>query len=580
MRFGEFEHIIAPFRRFTLSEEWVCQIGSTRFQPPARPFAKALVRKSNCMSTRDQSRDGFRNKLEYHLLSRYRPVWTVLQNFPRLERRTNALIINSLLKKTPPRPYPYSCASDFTSWTGLTDQSWYSRHLSYTHSADLPDIDSVLELFSDDQVGVTSSNSTALFPSFAQWFTDGFLLTDKNDGRRTFTSHQIDLNQVYGNTPNQTAALRVKSEASAKRGQLQIVERRGEIFAPALFLADGTRDPAFVALPEPEKFDYKASPDGVRSLFAFGGERANISPQVAMINTVFIREHNRLAHMLTQRNPDWSDDRVFETARLINIVLLIKIVVAEYINHISPYHFQLFADGSVANSAKWNRPNWIPVEFNVLYRWHSLVPPTLSWGGQTFPTHSLLLDNRLLLEHGLARSFEDICGQPARQMGLFNTVDFLLPVESATIRLARLNGLASYNDYRHIMSYPRVRKFEQISSNPKIVAGLKRVYKHVDKVEFYPGLLAEDHRPRSAVPSLLGRMVAIDAFSHALTNPVLAPNVFTKETFTQEGLNVITATSTLRDLVLRNTPKPDPTAHISMNIAAVDYVTPTPLAVR
>ena len=26
----------------------------------------------------------------------------------------------------------------------------------------------------------------------------------------------------------------------------------------------------------------------------------------------------------------------------------------------------------------WNRSNWIAVEFNLLYRWHSLVPDTVS----------------------------------------------------------------------------------------------------------------------------------------------------------------------------------------------------------
>lgn len=519
------------------------------------------------MTYRDRGRDGFRNKLEYHLLSRYKPAWAIIQTVPGLKERANALIINSLLSKTAARPYPYSCASSYTSWSGLTDRSWYSRHLPQIKAKPLPDLDAVLELFAEGQAGVTSPTSTTLFPSFAQWFTDGFLLTDMNDARRTFTSHQIDLNQVYGMTADQTAALRVKSETRETFGQLQMVTRRGAAYAPSLFLKDGTRDPAFAALPQPEKFDYTMSPEGARSLFAFGGERANISPQVAMINTLFIREHNRIAQLLTQRNPDWSDDRVFETARMINIVLLIKIVVAEYINHISPYHFQLFADGSVAQDADWNRPNWIPVEFNVLYRWHSLVPPTLAWGEHVLPTQTLLLDNRLLLENGLARSFEYMSRQPARQLGLFNTVDFLRPVERATLELSRRNQLASYNDYREIMSYPRVRTFAQMSSNPKIIDGLKRAYGDVDSVEFYPGLLAEDHRPRSAVPPLLGRMVAIDAFSHALTNPLLAPNVYTEHTFSRAGLNIINETTTLRDLVLRNTRNANLDAHISMDIA-------------
>ena len=57
------------------------------------------------------------------------------------------------------------------------------------------------------------------------------------------------------------------------------------------------------------------------------------------------------------------------------IVLLIKIVIEEYINHITPYHFQLAADPAPFKNERWNRPNWMAIEFNLLYRWHGLIPP-------------------------------------------------------------------------------------------------------------------------------------------------------------------------------------------------------------
>ena len=41
--------------------------------------------------------------------------------------------------------------------------------------------------------------------------------------------------------------------------------------------------------------------------------------QTAMMNTLFLREHNRLAGMLAAKNPTWDDDRLFETAR--NIII-------------------------------------------------------------------------------------------------------------------------------------------------------------------------------------------------------------------------------------------------------------------
>jgi prostaglandin-endoperoxide synthase 2 len=56
------------------------------------------------------------------------------------------------------------------------------------------------------------------------------------------------------------------------------------------------------------------------------------------------------------------------------------------------------------------------------------------------------------------------------------------------------------------------------------------------------------------LPALIGRMVAIDAFSQAFTNPLLSPRVFNPETFSPYGWDLIRSTSTLSDLVHRNVP--------------------------
>ncbi len=257
--------------------------------------------------------------------------------------------------------------------------------------------------------------------------------------------------------------------------------------------------------------------------------------------------------MLERNNPSWDDDRVFETARNINIVQLIRIVVQEYINHISPYWLQLLADPAPAYHAIWNRPNWIPVEFNLLYRWHSLIPSEVHWQGQTVPITDCQFDNGRPLAEGLETAFTSASATQAWAMGLFNTVPMLQPVELASVKQGRDNRLASYNDYRVNANYPRVTRFEQISGDPAIVDALRRLYGNVDRIEFIVGLFAEDLPPRSAVPPLIGRMVAADAFSHALTNPLLSPAVYDATTFTRAGLDVIETTASLADLVARNT---------------------------
>jgi prostaglandin-endoperoxide synthase 2 len=167
----------------------------------------------------------------------------------------------------------------------------------------------------------------------------------------------------------------------------------------------------------------------------------------------------------------------------------------------------------------------------------------------------LLFDHSLLLRDGLGRGFDSASRTRSWQLGLFNTAAFLHQVEADSIGQGRQNDLATYNDYRKVMRYPKVTRFEQISSDPRVVEGLRRVYGGVEEIEFFVGLFAEDLPPRSAVLPLIGRMVAVDAFSHALTNPPLSPLVFNAATFSAEGLSVIQATATLKDLVDRNVPR-------------------------
>jgi prostaglandin-endoperoxide synthase 2 len=53
-------------------------------------------------------------------------------------------------------------------------------------------------------------------------------------------------------------------------------------------------------------------------------------------------------------------------------------------------------------------------------------------------------------------------------------------------------------------------------------------------------------------------MVGIDAFSQALTNPLLAPRVFNEQTFSPIGMQLIGQTLSLGDVVRRNVPAGPP----------------------
>ena len=514
------------------------------------------------MSERDKSRDGCWNKLESFLLTNFRFLWEFVNDTKWLGDRINKVIIDRAVLKAKPRPHQFSALDDYTSWRSLTDRSWSGRHLGAKDIAGLPDVADVLTLFQIPQGGSQrmSKKSTLLFASFAQWFTDGFLLTDTVDRRKNYSNHQIDLNPLYGLTRDVTDQLRLKSNEQGDKGKLKFVMREGEEYAHTLFIP-GTHDkkPEFSAVPAPLNMN-KPKPlpfDQSDTIFAFGGDRANTTPVTSALNILFLREHNQVAGIIENANPSWDDDRVFETARNVMIVLLIKRVVEEYINHISPYWFKFRANPSVAWRARWNKPNWIAIEFNLLYRWHGFFPSEFSFNGNNVPVNKLILDNTLLSDNGLALMIDQASRQKAGELGLFNTVSRLHLVEQRSIEQGRKNRLATYNDYREAMKFPRVTRFEQISGDPQVVQGLKKVYGDIDKIEFFAGLFAEELRPRSAVPSLIGRMVALDAFSQALTNPLLSENVFNESTFSAEGMRIIEKTRSLRDIAARNVKPPD-----------------------
>jgi prostaglandin-endoperoxide synthase 2 len=517
-------------------------------------------------AARDTSRDGFRNRLEAFLLTQGRPIWRFVNRRPRLARIVNRLVVSNAVLKTPTRPLRLSTLADYPSWHSLTDRTYFSRYLPPRDIAELPPIAALERLYVTRPSGPRlSQRSTLLFPSFAQWFTDGFLMTDPADPRRTTTNHQIDLCQVYGLNREVEAALREGSALAGRRGRLLSEVVDGEEWAPRLFDAAGLRDPRFTALPAPVKMPDALPVARKAALFAFGGERANATVFTAAINTLFLREHNRLCGLIEAANPGFDDERVFQTARAINTVQLIKVVIEEYINHISPFWFRLLADPTPCYTAAWNRENRIPVEFNLLYRWHSLVPESARWKGADFPMAGARFGNEPLLRDGLGAALDAAGTAAAWRLGHFNTSDMLRAVETASILQGRVNRLASYNDYRETMRYPRVTRFEQISGDPGIVSALRDIYGHVDRIEFFVGLFAEDPPDRSAVPPLAGRMVAADAFSHALTNPLLAPHVFREETFTPTGWASIGATSTLADLADRNLPGGGGPFRISMD---------------
>ena len=542
------------------------------------------------MSIYGEIQKGIQNQVE-NLLRNSQPFVNLLQFNSTVRSYVNTQLINMAIAKAPSRPYPLSTLSDYTSWDSLTDRIYSGRHLHPVSQAEvdkLPDIEKeVLPLFKRPKSGMRPcKKSTVLFSYFAQWFTDAFLRTTRQQGTldydpklRNTSPHDIDLSNLYGLKWNAFGQPKndMQHLRSMQGGTLKSQDINGEEYPPYYYDANGQPKDEFKPLSMTDLTPiFSRMMEGRdpldTNLFAMGGDRLNAQIGFAAMNTLFLREHNRICGLLRKQYPQWDDEQLFQTARNINIGVLAKVVIEEYINHISPFRFQFRLEPGRFERQSWYRTNWMTIEFNLLYRWHSLVPdkyrmrfvPESPEPLVEFPIRDTMFNNCLLTERGLGGVLEDASRQTAGEIGLLNTTEWLLRFEQSSLQLGRRARLPGYNAYRELTGRRPARDFAEISTNDEICLRLKEVYKTVDQVEFYTGIFAEPVITNAALAELTGDLVAIDAFSQALTNPLLSARLFNKKTFTEVGMEVIASTTRLSDILHRNLPGRGQQYYLSM----------------
>jgi peroxidase len=62
-----------------------------------------------------------------------------------------------------------------------------------------------------------------------------------------------------------------------------------------------------------------------------GDDRVNQNPALMSMQTLLVREHNRIAKILASLNPMWQDETVFQETRRIIVAMMQHITFNEYI---------------------------------------------------------------------------------------------------------------------------------------------------------------------------------------------------------------------------------------------------------
>ena len=117
------------------------------------------------------------------------------------------------------------------------------------------------------------------------------------------------------------------------------------------------------------------------------------------MSTIWIREHNRICDILAVEHPDWDDERLFQTAKLIISGENLKITIEEYVQHLSQYKVKLTYDPELLRGQNFQFSNRIHIEFSHLYHWHPLMPDALRLANRTYSMQQLSFNTKPVMEH-------------------------------------------------------------------------------------------------------------------------------------------------------------------------------------
>jgi hypothetical protein len=238
---------------------------------------------------------------------------------------------------------------------------------------------------------------------------------------------------------------------------------------------------------------------------------------LSLMHTLFTLEHNAICDRLAAEFPAWSDDEVFDHARLINAALMARIHTVEWTPAIIAHPttrlgMRLNWRTIIGSSTDHHGvPYAITEEFVAVYRMHPLMPDDFSFRRleddatlleTDFPAIAFGNSRPVMQQVGFANAMYSFGTSHPGALTLHNfpkTLQRLTDLQGnlndlAAIDLLRVRerGVPRYNDFRALLHKPRLTRFEQLSDNPQWVEQIRRVYNNdLDSVDLMVGLYAE-----------------------------------------------------------------------------------------
>ncbi|XP_065551469.1 prostaglandin G/H synthase 1 isoform X2 [Lathamus discolor] len=486
----------------------------------------------------------------YHfILTHFKWFWDIINST--CIRDTLMRLVLTVRANLIPSPPTFNSDYGYISWEAYANVSYYTRILppvpddcpkpmGTKGKQQLPDPQLLAERFLLRRKFEADPQGTNLmFAFFAQHFTHQFFKTSGKMGRG-FTKalgHGVDLGHLYGDNLQRQHQLRLFKDGKLK---FQVVD--GEVYPPTV-----TDAPVHMVYPP-------AIPK--EKQLAIGQEVFGLLPGLCMYATLWLREHNRVCDVLKREHPTWSDEQLFQTARLILIGETIKIIIEDYVQHLSGYYLSLKFDPELLFGTQFQYRNRIAVEFNQLYHWHGLMPDSFVIQGEEYSYEQFLYNTSMLMDYGVEALVESFSKQIAGRIGGGQTIHAnVLKVAIGVIKESRQLRLQPFNEYRKRFGMKPYKSFQELTGEEEKAAELQELYGDIDALEFYPGLLLEKPQPNGIFGESMVEIGAPFSLKGLLGNPICSPEYWKPSTFGGATGFEIVKTASLKKLVCLNVKK-------------------------
>ena len=303
---------------------------------------------------------------------------------------------------------------------------------------------------------------------------------------------------------------------------------------------------------------------------------------MSLMHGLFALEHNAVCDRFKQRNPGWTDERLFQQSRLVVSALIAKIHTVEWSTSILPN--RLVSTGLRANwqGLLGDAQNLLPgiqdndllagipgsatehhaapyamtEEFASVYRMHTLIPDDYTLrsvaanaelGRYELPDMSGQRGRQIIKGFNLADLFYSLGIAHPGAIRLHNYPRHLqnfvkdngerFDLATVDILRDRERGVPRYNAFRRMVHKAPYETFEEMTDNPQWAQEIRHVYNNdIEKVDLMVGLMCEPLPEGMGFSDTAFRIFLLMASRRLKSDRFLSKD-YRSEVYTKEGID-------------------------------------------